>query len=109
MSETYQHIIGLLFLALVFLVTRYGVGLRMKKAAQLIVGDLEDRQAFDVYTAVSLNYAKPTWKKFGLRDFRPKALESLVKAGVVVQSGPDRFYLSPDFSTGEEMAAGGPA
>lgn len=106
MPEIYQHVLGIGFLVLVFIVTRYGVGLRMKKATQLIMDDLHQRLAVDVYTAVSLDYAKPNWLKFGLRDFRPKALQSLIKAGVVVQSGPDRFYLSPDFSTGEGMKAG---
>jgi hypothetical protein len=37
----------------------------------------------------------------GLRDYRPKALQSLVAAGVVGQTGEDKYYLIVDISQGK--------
>ena len=101
MSETLQNIIGILLLVLVFILTRYGVGLKAKKAGLSIIDDLRKRNAVDVYSAVHLDYAKTSWLKFGLRDYRPRAIQSLVQAGVIGMTGDEKYYLIQDFAQGK--------
>ncbi len=101
MSEILQQILGILFLILIFILTRYGVGLKAKKAGLSILDDLRRQKASDVYSAVPLGYAKTSWLKFGLRDYRPRALESLVQAGIVGMAGEEKYYLIQDFAQGK--------
>jgi hypothetical protein len=107
MSTLVQNIIGLSFLAVVFILTRYGIGLKTKNAGVAVLEDLRRHKAMDMYSAVSLGYATTSWLKFGLRDYRPKALHSLVEAGVVGITGEKKYYLIQDFVQGkgvEELA-----
>ena len=101
MSETLQNIIGILLLVGVFILTRYGVGLKAKKAGLFIIDDLRKKNAVDVYSAVPLVYAKTSWLKFGLRDYRPRAIQSLVQAGVIGMTGDEKYYLIQDFAQGK--------
>ncbi len=101
MSETLQNIIGFSFLILVFILTRYGVGLKSKKAGIQVLEDLRRQKALDMYSAVGLSYAQTSWLKFGLRDYRPKALQSMVEAGVVGMTGEKKYYLLQDSDQGK--------
>lgn len=70
--------------------------------------DLRRQKAVDMYSAVSLGYASTSWLKFGLRDYRPKTLHSLVEAGVVGVTGEKKYYLIQDLAQGkgvEELAS----
>lgn len=93
MNETTQIILGLVFLAAVYVLTRFGIAWRMKRACTVIVNDLERQGAIDPDSAVDLPYAKPSYLKIGMRDYRPKALESLVQGGVVGMTGDGKYFL----------------
>ena len=93
MSEALQIFFGILFLVAVYILTRYGILLRMKRAGSFILKDLERRQAFDPDSAVALDYAKKHPFRIGMRDFRPKVLESLVQGDLVGMTGEGKYYL----------------
>ena len=93
MAEFLQIVVGIIFLAVVFILTRYGIANRIRRTATLIMRDLERQEAFDPGSAVELPYAKPQYFRFGLRDYRPKALDSLIQAGVIGKTETDKYYL----------------
>jgi hypothetical protein len=88
-----QIIVGVLFLILVFIATRYGIYLRIKSACRYVIKDLERQKAFDAASAVELPYAKHSYFHIGLRDFRPKAVQSLLEGGVVAKTPNEKYYL----------------
>ena len=93
LSDAIQIIIGLLILILVYLITRYGIYLRIKGACTKTIKDLERQQAFDEKSAVELPYAKSQFLRIGLRDFRPKAVESLLQGGIVGITMEGKYFL----------------
>ena len=93
MSDVTQIVLGVLFLAVVYVITRYGIYWRIKRACSSTIKDLERLQAFDEKTAAELHYAKKNLLRIGMRDFRPKAVESLVEGGIVGVTGEGKFYL----------------
>jgi hypothetical protein len=93
MPESMQIIVGVLFLILVFIATRYGIFLRIKGACKFVVKDLERQNAFDAASAVDLPYAKSSYFQIGLRDFRPKAVHSLLEGGLVGKTTNEKYYL----------------
>ena len=93
MPEFLQIIFGVIFLAGVYILTRYGIANRIRRAATLIMQDLERREAVDPGSAADLPYAKSQYFRFGLRDYRPKALESLLQAGIIGRTETDKYYL----------------
>jgi len=93
MSEFIQIILGIIFLAVVYILTRYGIANRIRRTATHIMQDLERREAFNPGSAVDLPYAKPHYFRFGLRDYRPKALESLIQASIIGRTETDKYYL----------------
>jgi hypothetical protein len=93
MSEAVQIILGVLFLILVFIATRYGIFLRVKSACKFVVRDLERKNALDAASAVELPYAKTSYFHIGLRDFRPKAVQSLLAGGVIGKTANEKYYL----------------
>jgi len=68
-------------------------GWKMKKACDFIVRDLNEKKALDPASAVELPYAKSPLINIGLRDYRPRALEELVKHDVVRMLEGGRCYL----------------
>jgi hypothetical protein len=88
-----QIAIGIIFLIIVFFITRVGIAYRIRSNARLIVQDLELRQAFDPGSAAELPYAQTHYFRIGLRDYRPKALESLVQGGMVAKTENGKFFL----------------
>jgi len=93
MPESLQIILGIFFLVVVYILTRWGAVVRMRRAALSTVKDLEANRAFDPVTAVKLSYEKPSTLRMGIRDFRPKALESLLAGNIVGKTDDSRFYL----------------
>ena len=93
MPESLQIVLGILFLVVVYILTRWGAVVRMRRAALATVKDLEASRAFDPATAVKLPYERPSTLRMGIRDFRPKALESLVAGNIVGKTDDSRFYL----------------
>jgi hypothetical protein len=93
MYDFIQILVGLLFLALVYILTRYGIYWRIKRACAFTVKDLERQNAFDEKSAVELHYAKSNPFRIGMRDFRPKAVEYLVGDGIVGITPEGKYYL----------------
>jgi hypothetical protein len=65
----------------------------MKRAGVFLLKDLERRGAFDPDSAVELPYAKSSFFRIGMRDFRPKALVSFVHSGIVGKTENDKYFL----------------
>jgi hypothetical protein len=93
MPEFVQIISGLLFLMVVYILTRIGVARRIRHTAIRIIQDLERREAFDPNSAVELPFAKANRLRIGFRDYRPKALESLVQGHIVGRTQDGKCYL----------------
>lgn len=93
MGDVIQIVTGILFLALVFIATRYGMVWRIKRACAFVVKDMEQKKAFDPASAVPLPYAKVDHFRMGLRDFRPKAVQGLVQGGVIGMTEEGKYFL----------------
>jgi len=93
MSEAVQILVGMFFLILVFILTRYGITWRIKRAGRRIIGDLERLGALNPTSAVELPYMKQQFIKIGMRDFKPTAMQSLIEGGIVGMSGEGKYYL----------------
>jgi len=93
MPESLQIFLGFCCLAAVYILTRWGAVIRGRRAALAITKDLQARNALDPASAVKLPYEKPSTLRMGLRDFRPKALESLVMGKIVGKTDDSRYYL----------------
>lgn len=93
MPEFVQIILGIIFLIVVFVLTRIGIASKIKRTATLIIKDLERREAFGPGSAAELPYARPQYFRIGMRDYRPKALEALVQGGIIGKAENGRYYL----------------
>ena len=93
MTETGQIIVGIFVLVLVYMLTRRYHAWSMKRALDSILHDLEKKGAVDHTSAVRLPYVTVGIFRFGMRDYRPKALEYLVSSSMVGRTGDGRFYL----------------
>jgi len=93
MSETIQIILGILFLIGVYILSRFGVVWRTRRASGFIIHELERRAAFDPGSAAELPYGKADYFRVGVRDFRPKALEFLIQSGIVGKTETGSYYL----------------
>ena len=93
MHDAMQITLGILFLILVFILTRYGITWRIKRAGRRIINDLERLGALSPDSAVELPYLKKQLFRIGMRDFRPTAMQSLVEAGIVGMTGSGKCYL----------------
>jgi len=93
MADAMQITLGILFLILVFILTRYGITWRIKRAGRRIINDLERLGALTSESSVELPYMKQHLIKIGMRDFRPTAMQSLVEAGIVGMTGSGKYYL----------------
>ena len=93
MTDAFQITLGILFLILVFILTRYGIAWRIKRAGRRIINDLEGVGAQSPDSAVELPYMKKQLIKIGMRDFKPTAMQSLIEAGIVGMTGSGKYYL----------------
>ena len=93
MADAMQITVGILFLILVFILTRYGITWRIKRAGRRIINDLERVGALSVESAVELPYMKQQLIKIGMRDFRPTAMQSLLEGGILGMTGSGKYYL----------------
>ena len=93
MSDAMQITLGILFLILVFILTRYGITWRIKRAGRRIINDLERLGAQGPDSAVGLPYLKKELFRIGMRDFRPTAMQSLIEGGIVGMTGAGKYYL----------------
>jgi len=93
LSQTLQIILGLVFVAGVFVLSQFIVARRLQRAAWYVTADLERLNAFDASSAVALDYAKPNLLRIGLRDMRPRAIEDLVQGRIVGKTAAGTFFL----------------
>jgi hypothetical protein len=94
MSDLYQLTLGpFLFISLV-IIALFAMNRRMKRACEFVIEDLQARMATGPESAVSLPYLKRGFITFGMRDYRPRALQTLMENGAVSRTEDDRFYLS---------------
>jgi hypothetical protein len=93
MADAMQITVGILFLILVFILTRYGITWRIKRAGRRIINDLERLGAQSSDSAVELPYMKQQLIKIGMRDFKPTAMQSLLEAGIVGKTAGGKYYL----------------
>jgi len=96
MPESVQIIISIVIVLIVYILTLMGTGWWTSRICRRIIKELEDKGAVNATTAVSLPYAKTTLFKFGYRDYRPKALQSLVMGEVVCQTFNGQYYLNKE-------------
>lgn len=93
MSETAKIIFMLLLTLGAFLIARRIAGWQMKKAGEFIIKDLKDKRAFTPESAVELPYCKNRIFRVGLKDYRPRVMEQLVKHDVVRMLEGGKYYL----------------
>ena len=93
MSQNVKTLLMVLITIAAFILANIIAGKRMKKAADFIIRDLKEKKAFDPASAVMLPYGKSTMFRIGLKDYRPGALQQLVKKDVVRLLEGDRYYL----------------
>jgi len=93
MSETAKIVFMFLLLIGAFLLSRRIVGWQMNRAAEFILRDLREKRALTPESAVELPYCKSRIFRFGLKDYRPRAMEQLVKYDVVRMVEGGKYYL----------------
>ncbi len=93
MSENVQIVLGIIFLIGIYILTRILIIRKMNRIAKFIIEDLKRRNALDEQSSVILPYAKPKAFNIGMRDYKPKTLESLIQNGVIGKVGNDKYYL----------------
>jgi hypothetical protein len=93
MSPNVKTLFMVFLLIVAFIIANIIAGRRMKKAADFIIRDLKEKKAFDPASAVVLPYSKGTLFHIGLKDYRPGALQQLVKYEVVRPLEGGRYYL----------------
>ena len=93
MPEALKTVLFILFAVGAVILALRIAGWKMKKACDLIIRDLKEKKAIDPASAVALPYAKSPMINIGLRDYRPRALEELVKNDVVRMLEGGRYYL----------------
>ncbi len=92
-SEIVQIAAAFAVLILVFAFTRKFHAWRIGRICLSVIEDLKARNALDPASAAALPYAKRSLLRFGLRDYRPKALEYLALSQVVGITPDGRYYL----------------
>jgi hypothetical protein len=93
MYDTGRIVLGIVFLVLVFLLTRRYHAWKMKQTYASIIRDLRQQGATAPSSAVSLPYAQMRYFRIGLRDYRPRILAYMVSGQVVGRTEENRYYL----------------
>jgi hypothetical protein len=96
MPESMQIVISVVIILIVYILTLLGTGWWTKRICLRIIKELEAKGAINATTAVSLPYDKSSFFKVGYRDYRPKALESLVMGEVVCRTLTGQYYLNKE-------------
>jgi len=94
MSETGQIVIGVCVLIAVYILTRRYHAWRMARAYNVIIRDLEKKEAVDPSSAVELPYARQNIFRMGTRDYLPKMLQYMTVHDMVSVTADGRYYLT---------------
>jgi len=93
MSDTGRIILLICILIIVYVLTRKVHAWKIKRAYIYIIKDLEQQGAVDPSSAIELPYAKIGVFRFGMRDYRPKAIEYLIVSNIIGMTESGRYYL----------------
>jgi len=106
MSENLKIVLMVLLTVGVLYLTLRITAWKMKRACEFIIRDLKEKGALDPASAVQLPYSKSSLFSLGMRDYRPRALEQLIKLEVVRLLEGERYYLlRRDVSTLSDLTA----
>ncbi len=93
MSQNIKTLLVVLLTIAAFFLATLLAGWRLKKACDFVIRDLKEKKAFDPASAVPLPYSKGTAFRIGLKDYRPGAVQQLVKRDIVRSLEGGRYYL----------------
>jgi hypothetical protein len=93
MKEVLNTVLLLLILVGAMVLALWIAGHRLKKACNFILQDLRTQNAVNPASAVALPYCRRQILRLGLRDYRPQALEQLLKHDLVRATEAGTFYL----------------
>ena len=93
MTEDLKLIIVMLILIIVYAFSRKFHAWKIKRALIFVIQDLKEKGAFTREDAVELPYARQSIFRVGMRDYRPKALEYLVRVEVVGKTPQGKYFL----------------
>lgn len=99
MTEAFQIILGIILLILFFLLAKSVQSIKIRRACVMIINDLKQQGALDPSSAVTLPYTTTNFFRIGLRDYRPKAVNTLVMSGIVGTTEEAKFYLKKDINS----------
>jgi hypothetical protein len=91
----------ILFIIILVILALLVLRIRMRRATKQVVAIFERNNAFDAMSAKTIDELKlkpPTFLEgmLRMRDFKPYALQALIKAEVVQQTDGGRLYLLQD-------------
>jgi len=92
-SETWEIVIGVCALIGVYILTRRYHACRMARAYNVIVKDLEQKEAMDPSSAVDLPYSRQNIFRIGARDYLPKMLQQMTAHSIVGMTADGKYYL----------------
>jgi len=93
MPDAARIILLILIFIIVYILTRKYHAWKLKLTYISIIKDLERQGATEPSSAVELPYAKMGVFRFGMRDYRPKAIEHLILSNIVGMTENGRYYL----------------
>jgi hypothetical protein len=96
MSEVIETLLMFVILIGALILSLQIAGWKIRKAADQIILDLKTQKALDPGSAVMISFKKRSPFHVGMRDYRPKALELLVKQKIVRALADDKYYLLED-------------
>lgn len=87
-------VLSVVLLIVVFVLVQIIVGWKIKGVCQTIIRDLQTKKAYDPESAANLPYVqKKRLLHFGVRDYKPQALQQLVMQKIVCITDDGKFYL----------------
>ena len=95
MSQTMQIVVAILLLLAAWGIVLVGVTWQTRRACFRILRELDRLGARDPASAVPLPFETPSLLRFGLRDYRPRALAALVQGKRIARTEEGRYYLLP--------------
>lgn len=94
MTESQQFILSIGVLIAGYYLTRKGHAWREKRAYMYVLKDLHQKDALSPASAVELPYTRDSIFKFGMRNYRSKAVEPLLAGDIIRRTEDGRFYLN---------------
>ena len=93
MADTGRILLLILILIIVYILTRRVHAWKLRRAYSYIINDLKQQGAIDLSSAIELPYANAGIFRFGVRDYRPKAIEYLILSNTIGRTETGRYYL----------------